>query len=245
AYKLSYLLAATVFTGLAGRSESAESNRICLPPFKRTKDSRMECVLDKKLLPNEAFLKHMCATYSGDIENGECFSYTVDEKATAMKCPQGYNEYYYEQVKYCMKAVSGVITGDGDLKDIAPKLCGDVTKNILFPWNKGVNMFAFALTGNGCTSDDTGNFYLWFDYDHEKNIANATVGAVLAKSAEVGTFKEQVEEEKLETRWLDGSRVFVEDENPVGSAVVFAKCGMWKVVPKEMVQGVICFALAA
>uniref|UniRef100_A0A915BTS3 Uncharacterized protein n=1 Tax=Parascaris univalens TaxID=6257 RepID=A0A915BTS3_PARUN len=25
--------------------------------------------------------------------------------ATAMKCPQGYNEYYYEQVKYCMKAV--------------------------------------------------------------------------------------------------------------------------------------------
>lgn len=34
----------------------------------------------------------------------------------------------------------------GDLKDNAPKLCGDVTSDILFPWNKAVNMFAF---GNG------------------------------------------------------------------------------------------------
>lgn len=50
------------------------------------------------------------------------------------------------------------------------------------------------------------------------------MGTLLSKSAEVKSFKQKVEKEKLETKWLDGSRVFVEDDNPVGSAVVFAKC---------------------
>uniref|UniRef100_A0A0M3HI85 Chitin-binding type-2 domain-containing protein n=1 Tax=Ascaris lumbricoides TaxID=6252 RepID=A0A0M3HI85_ASCLU len=59
----------------------------------------------QKLLPNEAFLKHMCATYGGDVQNGNCYSYAVDEKATTTNCPDGYSEYYFEHMKYCMKAV--------------------------------------------------------------------------------------------------------------------------------------------
>uniref|UniRef100_A0A0M3HFP8 Venom peptide n=1 Tax=Ascaris lumbricoides TaxID=6252 RepID=A0A0M3HFP8_ASCLU len=47
AYKLLYSLAAVGLVGLIGRSESATTNKICLPPFKKVKKQQMDCVLDK------------------------------------------------------------------------------------------------------------------------------------------------------------------------------------------------------
>ncbi|KHN75049.1 hypothetical protein Tcan_12603 [Toxocara canis] len=214
----------------------------CLPPF-RPMDIVSKCMLDKKLVPDKVFLKHMCPIFGGIAESHKCLTDAIELKRHKRKCGDGWAETYYHQVKYCVKAVKDL--GQGDIKEVASKACQKASgSTVLQPWSKHINFFAFAQTGLDCNKADGDKYYIGVDYHHDtQKFTRVEVESTTDHFFMQGLMA-ALETNGFSATWDEGERLFVDKEGTECGSVVFSKCGQWKIVPSHEVNGVVCFKMA-